>query len=440
MHARNRVRLVLEALEDRQLPDANPLLMPIHAAALSASISTQVTAADKVIRWNNLALQAIATERTAPPLAARNLAMVSIAMFDAVNGILRQSAGYSTRIFAPKGANVDAALATAAFQVLIKVFPNEAAGFRQELRSVLVSIPLSKSRILGQIWGSMAANSIIRQRQFDGAGALVTYTPSGQIGRWEPTPPAFVQNPLLPQWPGVTPFALSSADQFRAPPPPSLTSAEYTQDWEQVKELGAVGSVTRTADQTEIARFWAQGAGTYTPPGIWNLFAQQQARDSHLGLYATTRLFAALNVAMADAGIACWDAKYFYDYWRPVTAIRKADLDGNPDTTADPDWSSLLGTPPFPTYTSGHSTFSAAAAEVLSAFFGANKPFSGISDGLPGVTRSWSSFRDSAQEASNSRVYGGIHFMFDCQQGLIAGRQIGIVALQRFGLSPAPQS
>jgi len=144
-----------------------------------------------------------------------------------------------------------------------------------------------------------------------------------------------------------------------------------------------------------------------------------------------------LNVAMADAGIACWDTKYFYDMWRPITAIRKADLDGNADTAQDATWTSLIGTPPFPTYTSGHSTFSAAAAEVLSAFFGANTAFSGISDGLPGVTRNWTNFRAAANEAGDSRVYGGIHFRFDSTEGIDCGKNIGVVALQRFGMSAA---
>lgn len=438
MKVRHTVRLGFEALEERQLLDANPLLAPLtNVALVSTATVSQQTSVERVLRWNELALQAITIARPAPPLASRNLAMVSIAMFDAANGILREYPSYLPSSVGPRTANVDAAVAVAAHHVLVKLFPNQKALFDTELKQTLAQLPRGMSRTLGQVWGSTIAARMIRARAHDGATAVVPYTSTGLPGRWEPTPPAFQQNPVLPQWPGVTPFALSSADQFQPPPPPALTSTEYTQAWDQVRQLGDVNSLTRTADQTQIARFWAAGGGTVTPPGMWNVFAQHMVRDSNLGVGAVTRLFATLNVAMADAGIACWDAKYATDYWRPVTAIREADADGNPDTTANPTWSSLIATPPFPTYTSGHSTFSAAGAEVLSAFFGANTAFRGTSDSLPGVQRSWTSFRDAAEEASLSRVYGGIHFLFDCTEGLASGAQIGATALARFGMQAA---
>jgi membrane-associated phospholipid phosphatase len=191
-----------------------------------------------------------------------------------------------------------------------------------------------------------------------------------------------------------------------------------------VKTLGAVNSSRRTADQTEIALFWADGAGTVTPPGHWNVIAQDVAARNSMRQKA--RLFALLNVALADAGIASWDAKYTYNFWRPVTAIRAGDTDGNPATAPDPTWTSLITTPPFPEYTSGHSTFSGAAAAVLSRFYGTPRvPFSTTSDALPGVVRDFSGFLEAAREAALSRLYGGIHFRSANEDGLKAGLAIG---------------
>ena len=198
---------------------------------------------------------------------------------------------------------------------------------------------------------------------------MVPYTPRPGPGNWRPTPPGFLP-PVHPNWPQVTPFALASGAQFRPAGPPALTSAEYTRNFNEVKALGALNSAVRTADETKIARFWLDGPGTATPPGHWNRIAQDVARAKGTTLAQNARLFALLNLAGADAGIACWDAKYVYDFWRQITAIREADTDGNPDTVADPNWTPLVTTPNHPSYPSGHATFSGAAATVLAAFFG----------------------------------------------------------------------
>ena len=211
---------------------------------------------------------------------------------------------------------------------------------------------------------------------------------------------------------------MNSSSQFRPPGPPSLDSQQYAADYEEVKELGpAIGS-TRTEDQTEIALFWADGAGTETPPGHWNSIAQIIADAQRNTLEENARLFALLNIAMADAAICSWDAKYTYDFWRPVTAIAFAEPQLN--------WMSFIVTPPFPDYTSGHSTFSAAAATVLPLFFGTDDlPFTTGSDFLPGVFRSFSACFDAADEAAASRIYGGIHFRTASEDGLQAGISIG---------------
>jgi membrane-associated phospholipid phosphatase len=224
----------------------------------------------------------------------------------------------------------------------------------------------------------------------------------------------------------VIPFAMTSGFQFRPGGPPLLGSAQYAAELNQVKALGAANSPSRTPEQTLIARFWSDFSYTVTPPGHWNQIAQHVSAQTGFSVPQSARLFALLNVAMADAAIAVWDAKYLYNFWRPVTAILEADSDGNPDTTGDPDWTPLLNTPAFPEYVSGHSAFSAAAATILARFVGTDHvPFTIGSDSVPGVTRSYSSFADAAHEIALSRIYGGIHFLSADLDGLTMGQAIG---------------
>jgi membrane-associated phospholipid phosphatase len=214
----------------------------------------------------------------------------------------------------------------------------------------------------------------------------------------------------------------------------------YAFDFNLTKEVGDLNSATRTAEQTTIARFWADGAGTVTPPGHWNVIARELAISRGLSPAENARLFALLNIAEADAAICAWDAKYADNFWRPVTAIRAADTDGNPATDPNPAWTPLLATPPFPECTSGHSTFSGAAATVLARFFGSDAiPFVTTSEDLPGVTRSFSSFWEAAQEAGISRIYGGIHFMTANHLGLSSGARIGSYVMDNF-LAPSKQA
>src|SRR5207245_9519009 len=208
------------------------------------------------------------------------------------------------------------------------------------------------------------------------------------------------------------PFAI---EQGRIHPkdPPRLTDPAYTAAFKEVKQLGSAGSKTRTKEQTQIAHFWADGPGTCTPPGHWNQIAQTVARQRGTTMAENARIFALLNLALADAGILCWDCKYKLAFWRPVTGIQNADQHANPDTDADRSWTPLLTTPPFPSYTSGHSSFSGAAAAVLADFFGDKVGFETTSEDLPGVKRTFTSFWAAAQEAGQSRIYGGIHWQFD---------------------------
>jgi hypothetical protein len=233
---------------------------------------------------------------------------------------------------------------------------------------------------------------------------------------------------------------MTSGAQFRASGPPELTSSAYAQAHDEVRQLGAANSVTRTAEQTDIARFWADGAGTITPPGHWNQIAQTVVQSKNLSLVDEARLFALLNIAEADAAILCWDTKYFTNFWRPITAIREADTDGNPGTVQVADWQPLLTTPNFPSYTSGHSTFSAAAGTVLAALNGSdNFTFTSQADASAAVgARSFTSFSQAVGEAADSRLYGGIHFRFDNADGLAAGLALGQYVLSS-QLQPVPE-
>ena len=386
------------------------------AINLASSLGTPANG-DVVTDWNNAALDAIRAGRTAPPIASRSLAILHISIYDAVNGIARSHEQYLVPSAVPASASRPAAASAAAHQALVNLFPARASSFDALHAAILATIPNSPQKTAGIVWGEFVASQILAVRANDGSNAIVQRPGGSGPGVWVPTPPSFLPY-LLPQWAFVVPFGMSSSSQFRPPGPPSLDSQRYAADYDEVKQLGAAVGSTRTEDQTEIALFWADGAGTETPPGHWNSIAQIITAARGTTLEQNARLFALLNIAMADAAICSWDAKYTYHFWRPVTAIAFAEPQLN--------WMSFIVTPPFPDYTSGHSTFSAAAATVLPLFFGTEDlPFTTGSDFLPGVFRSFSTCQDAAEEAALSRIYGGIHFRSASEDGLQAGSGIG---------------
>ena len=387
------------------------------------------TNSDVVLDWNATLLNAIHTDKTAPPVASRNMAIAQAAVFDAINSITKTYKNYHFAGTAPTGASPDAAAASAAYNVLLSLYPNQKTFLDNALETSLAKIANGTAKDTGITFGKTIADSILTLRSNDSANATVNYTSGTNPGDWQPTAPAFAP-PLLPQWGNVTPFGLTSGSQFRPAGEPALTSDQYTTEFNQVKDLGSLNSTTRTADQTQIANFWADGSGTFTPPGHWNQIAQNVAASKGNSLVDNARLFAMLDLSLADAAIASWDAKYTYDFWRPITAIQNADKDGNPNTTIDPNWQPLLITPPFPEYTSGHSTFSGAAATVLTTLLGDNISFTTNSLGTPGVYRTFTSFTTAANEAGISRIYGGIHFNSANVDGLATGKSVGNYALQ----------
>ena len=320
---------------------------------------------------------------------------------------------------------MEAAASGAAHRVLVLLIPTWSTIFDVVHRQIVAGIRDSPQKSSGLVWGRLVADGLLAARANDGSDDVVPAPVTSAPGSWAPTPPAFAPY-LLPQWGFVTPFALPNIVEVRPPGPPTLDSDRWSADYNEVKLLGAATGSTRTGDQTQIALFWADSAGTVTPPGHWNQIALQIGAALGNTLQENARLFALLNLAMADAAICAWDAKYAFNFWRPVTAIRYGDGDGNPNTEADRIWSSLIATPPFPDYVSGHSTFSGAAATVLSRFYGMdNIAFVTGSDSTPGVYRSFASFSAAAAEAAVSRLYGGIHFRSANDAGRRSGTAIG---------------
>ena len=293
------------------------------ASACGSSIAPQSN--EVILDWVHITLETIKTDKMAPPIASRALAMESIAVFDSISAVLG-TRGYLVQHPVALGASLEAAAASAAHDVLAALFPTHASDFRTQLAASLQQITTSNwAEIAGVSLGQEIARYVISLRADDGSAVLTPYVPGTALGDWRPTPPAFAPA-LLPQWADLMPFAMTSADQFQPSGPPALDSPEYAAALNQVKSLGALNSTTRTGDQTEIALFWADGAGTYTPPGHWDAIAARLASEKHTSFFDTAKLFTELNIALADAGVAAWNAKYEYSFWRPITAIAAAGV------------------------------------------------------------------------------------------------------------------
>ena len=377
------------------------------------------TSPDQVIQWNRILLGILRTPGAQPATVhpTRSMAILHAAVYDAVNAIAKTNAPYLVDLGAPRHASEPAAAAAAAHAVLVRLYPAQAAALDADLAVSLSQVPDGRAKDQGIRVGEEAAAAILTLRSNDGSAATpIPFVPGTNPGDYQLTPPAFVQ-PVFTHWPFVQPFALRTANQFRPAPPPSVTSPTYTDSFDEVKSLGLASSTTRTADQTQIARFWAAPIQNY-----WNEIAQTAALAHGTTLVQNARLFALLDLTVADSVIAFYDAKYTYHFWRPITAIRAAANDGNPATAGDPNWTPLATTALDPSYPGAHAVVSAAGADVLSTFFGSDSEnFAVTSEVLPGVVRGFTSFSTAADEASLSRIYAGQHFRFD----LVAGQRLG---------------
>ena len=397
-----------------------PLLV---AAVLAVFLQTGVAHADVATDWNRAMIGALETSHLPPPAAMRAGAIVQSSVFDALNGIENRYTPIHVQPAAPPGASRAAAVAGAAYEALVELFPTQKPAFDLQLQATLAQIgnnPNNQSVARGLAWGESVADQILAWRSTDGFTAVLPpYVPSGLPGRWAPTPPLFGP-PLFRQFATMTPWAMTSPGQFLPPPPPPLTSARYARDLNEVETVGSAASTVRTPWQTETAVFW----NSDTPVAIWDRVADDLIDGSDLPLTKSVRLLARMNVAMADAVISIWNAKNVYDTWRPITAIQQAGTDGNPDTTPDPSWAPLLTTPVFQEYPSGHAGVSRAGSAALADVFGDGTSFTLTVAGLPGVERSFMSFSDAVDQVSLARIWGGIHFRYACDAAVQMGAQI----------------
>lgn len=393
-------------------------------------LRTNERAPDRVLEWNEHALESIRRDKTPPPVAARNLAIVHAAVYDSVNTIEQTHKAYLVDLRATEDLDPHVAAAAAAHRALVSIYPKQKDRLDVLLQRYLDVVPRGNPKARAITMGRYVADRILAARKADLEPRTSSYSPLDKAGFWRPTSKV---EPLLPHWGETKPFAVKRVRDFRVPPPPKLTSDDYADEFADVKAIGGRASRKRTAEQSLIAWFWDDGPGTSTPVGHWNQIARIASLTckEELTLAENARLFALLNLALADAAIACWETKYRLDLWRPVTAIRNAEQDGNENTVADARWEPLLTTPPFPSYTSGHSTFSGAAATVLEKFqlergpaFGDAFEFRVGSDGFSGMKRSYKSFDEAAKEAGKSRIYGGIHYECDNREGQKLGRAI----------------
>jgi hypothetical protein len=385
-----------------------------------------------VLTWNDAATVAVTRAGTGPngplpPMPESYIyAQVNVAMHDALNSINPKYKTYALLNTVDRGANADAAVAKAAHDIIVELLPPETAYADSLYQVSLNSIEDGTSKTKGINIGQEAAAAMIAKRSNDGyATAQVPYIEGTLPGQYRFTPP-FDGPPYngfaaVPAWGQITPFGVASSSQFRPDPPYAVNSPQYTADYDEIKGLGAATNSTRTPDQTQIGLFWLENS-----PLGWNRIARNLIKERNMDALTTAHLLGVLHMALADANISSLEAKYYYKYWRPITAVQLGNSDGNPNTVGDPSFSILSPpTPPVPDYPSNHAVNGGAAAQVLTGFFGGNISFSATSSSLPDVTRHFSNFIQAAQENALSRIYVGYHFRNAVNKGVAQGYQVG---------------
>ena len=410
---------------------AGTTIAALAAANLAPVMAETTKPVSQVVQWNRTLLVIVRTPGAQPATIhpTRSFAIMHAAIYDAVNAIEGTHQPYLVRLGASHFASQEAAAAAAAHEVLVKLYPSFQATLDAQLQQALAQLP-GRGKADGISIGNAIADRILALRSNDGSNAQpIPYVFGNAPGDYQSTPPNFPKQPQFTHWSRVTPFALESASQFRPGGPPRLTGDRYSDAFDQVKLLGIAGSTTATPDQALTGRFWNGAIQNY-----WNEIAQTASLAHGLTTAQNARLFALLNLSFADGVIAFYDAKYTYNFWRPVTAIRAAAADGNPDTEADPNWLPEVGnTTPDPSYPGAHAVISAAGAEVLISFFHTNHlEFSVTSEVMPGVERSFTSFPAAAEEATLSRIFAGVHFLFDLTTGQRLGSDIADFIVDNF--------
>jgi hypothetical protein len=387
-------------------------------------VSLAATGQNAVTDWNAIGITA-ARASSAPGSATAGgtgiyMAYVHLAVYNAVNAIDGHFQPYKYSLTAPADASPDAAVVEASYRTLLYLLPDRATFLTTQYISSMAAVPDGDVKTKGQMLGLASANAMITLRAGDGRGASVSYTfPS------VPTPGVWILTPgsTAPQTPWVgrmRPFTFDDPARFLPEPPPDLGSDTWARDYNEVKSLGALNSTIRTPDQTQQARFWLDHAASQ-----YGRMLRAIAAERALTLADTARLFAMSYTAFADGFIGCMNAKYTYSFWRPVTAIQNGDIDGNPDTVSDPNWSPLTTTPNHPEYPSAHGCATGALAETLAEYFGTqNLPVS-VDSAITGTARSFDNLRDWQTDVGNARIYAGFHYRFSVRQGLILGHKVG---------------
>jgi membrane-associated phospholipid phosphatase len=406
-----------------------------EVAGPSASVALSPGSGQSVVDWNHELITILGTPGAQPATVhpTRSFAILQAAEYDAVVSITHAAPSYAFSVPAPPGARPDAAADQAAYDVLAALYPAQKSGLDQMLATELAAIPNSAGKQEGIQVGASVAKLLLDLRATDGSAVSPPpFVPGTQPGQYRPTPPNFPA-PVFTNWGTITPFVLGSGSQFRPPAPPPITGAAYATALNQVQSLGQDTSTTRTADETTQAQFW----GASPIWNVWNEIAQKLAVARHASLQRTVTVFENLDLSLADATIALYDAKYHYLVWRPVTAIQLGSTIGNPGITGNPTWLPFAVTAPDPSYPGAHATISEAAATVLGAFYGDHQQLTVTSDGDPGVTRSFGSFQAAANEATLSRLFAGQHTMIDLVAGQHLGHQVAQFVLSHLGSAPA---
>ena len=437
---------------DRQHTSQLRILLLVAFCVLVLVASSPPARADEVTDWNVIAIDALSLAGHNNIAMTRGLAMAHLATHDALNAIDRRHEPYLYDRRAEPGASADAAVAAAMRDVLLGALPGfgtpeQHAKAKEKVEAAYVAalarVTDGRAKQDGIVVGQAAAAAMLTLRKSDGATAAVAYTPGTQPGQWRAHPNPVPANPpvadaavaagnqpaMLVQWGQLMPFTMRAPWQFRLPPPPALTSELYTRDYSEVKRLGGKLSSARTADQSEMARFWYEGS-----PQGWNRIGRIIAAKRGLDRWEHARLLALLNAVIADGYIAGADTRYLYNFWRPVTAIRAGDSDGNDATVGDPAWETFMNTPPLPEYPSTHSVCGGAAATVMARFFGTDQMSFTMTSGPPfaGIARTFKNFSEAQEENGASRVYSGIHFRNSTVAGIAQGEQIGRQAFAQY--------
>ncbi len=391
----------------------------LKSLAVAAALTVPQVSADVVTHWNKVATDVTLAAAIDPLAESRILAIVQIAVHDALNALDRRYDPYLFRTSVP-GTAPEAAVASATREVLLALLPGQKAAIEAAYTAALASVTNEAARTSAVSTGRLAALTILTERANDGSAIELSPTPGQNPGEWRPTGPDFVPA-FRAGWGQVKPFGLRTSSQFRPDRPFQVGSPEFATSLQEVKEIGGTVSMSRTEEHSTIARYWYESS-----PQGWNRIARNVAEQKNQSVWDNARLFALMNVALADGYIANFESKYFFYFWRPITAITTGDSDGNPDTSGDPTWTAYLVTPPVPDYPSGHSTVGAAAARALEhAFSNDFIPFSMTSGPpYPGITRRFWSFSEAAHENAASRVLAGIHFWHASRGGIRQGEQI----------------